>query len=312
MKAVRFSEYGDADVLRVEDVDTPSPGPGQVLVRVAATSFNPVDATIRAGHLRQVFAVELPHVPGIDLAGTVERLGEGVSGFAPGDAVVGFLPMDADGAAAEYAVAPAAVLTAAPTRIPLADAAALPSASLTAWQALFELAGLRAGQRVLVNGAGGSVGGFAVQLARSAGAVVVATASPRSADAVRAAGADQVVDHTTTDVATAVDPVDAVLNLAPVPPADLAALGGLVVDGGILVSTTTPAQPDDDRGVRAANVFLRSDRAQLAQIVARVDAGELDVAVGERRPLSEMADVHRRSDAGRLHGKVVLVPEATR
>src|SRR4051794_23215 len=166
MKAVRFHEYGEPGVLRYEDVDLPVPGAGQVRIRVAATSFNSVDGNIRAGYMRGPIPVVLPHTPGLDVAGTVDALGEGVDGVRVGDAVVGFLPMAGVGAAAEYVLAPVDVLAPAPTSIPLADAAAFPVVGLTAWQALFEHGGLVAGQRVLVNGAGGAVGGYAVQLAK--------------------------------------------------------------------------------------------------------------------------------------------------
>ena len=311
MKAIRFHEYGDPDVLRHEDVDEPTPGPGEVRIRVAATSFNPVDAGIRGGLLRDVFPVALPHVPGIDVAGTVDALGAEVTDLRVGDAVVGFLPLVADGASAEYVVAPAELLAAAPTTIPLADAAALPAVGLTAWQALFDHAGVRAGQRVLVNGAGGAVGGYAVQLAKRAGAEVVATASPRSAERVQATGADQIIDHTATSVADAVTaPVDVVLNLAPVAPHQLAALAALIRPGGVVLSTTTPAPADDGRGVRAVDVYLRSDAGQLATLVAMVDAGELRVDVGERLPLAQLPAVHAQAVAGALSGKVVLLPDA--
>src|SRR4051794_18012041 len=199
MKAVRFHEYGDADVLRYEDAEQPVPGSGEVLVRVAATTFNPVDDGIRGGYLQGPFPVTLPHIPGIDVAGTVEALGEGVENVAVGDAVIGFLPMTAAGASAEYVVAPAEILASAPTSIPLPDAAALPMVALTAWQALFDDAGVAAGQRVLINGAGGAVGGYAVQLAKNAGAHVIATASPRSSEQVRTAGAGEGIDPTRTE-----------------------------------------------------------------------------------------------------------------
>ena len=144
--------------------------------------------------------VTLPHTPGIDVAGTVDALGEGVDSVAVGDAVVGFLPMVADGASAEYVVAPAETLTRGARR---ASRWPTPprcrSVGLTAWQALFEHGELKAGQRVLINGAGGAVGGYAVQLAKQAGAHVIATASPRSSERVRTAGADEVIDHTATD-----------------------------------------------------------------------------------------------------------------
>lgn len=311
MEAVRFHEYGGPEVLRYEDADRPRPAAGRVLVRVAATSFNPVDVGIRAGFLREVFPVALPHTPGIDVAGTVEELGGGVAGWSVGDEVVGFLPMDEDGASAEFVLAPAEVLTAAPGGIPLVDAAALPTASLTAWQALFEQAALEAGQRVLINGAGGGVGGYAVQLAKGAGATVVATASARSKDAVEAFGADEIVDYTKTPVTEAVSgPVDAILNLVMADEQSMAGLTALVADGGVIVSTTSPAPDDPGRGVRAASVFVRSDAGQLSTIVGRVDSGGLRVDVSGRYPLSDLARVHELGEAGEFRGKVLLTPTA--
>jgi NADPH:quinone reductase-like Zn-dependent oxidoreductase len=159
MKAVRHHSYGDTSVLRYEEAPRPVPGAGQVLVRVAATTFNPVDAAIRAGYLQQVFPLRFPHIPGLDVAGTVEQTGDGVTGLGVGDPVIGFLPMGEDGAAADFVLAPADVLVAAPQSIPLPQAAALPTVGLTAWQALFEHADLTSGQRILINGAGGAVGG---------------------------------------------------------------------------------------------------------------------------------------------------------
>lgn len=204
-------------------------------------------------------------------------------------------------------LAPAEVLTEAPTGIPLRDAAALPSGSLTAWQALFEQADLKAGQRVLVNGAGGGVGGYAIQLAKRAGATVIATASPRSKDTVEAFGADRIVDYTATAVTEAVpEPVDVVLNLVAAPEPDLAGLTDLVSDGGVLVSTTSPAPDEPARGVRAVRLFVRSDAGQLATIVEWVDSGELRVDVSERFPLSELARVHELGAAGKFRGKVIL------
>jgi NADPH:quinone reductase-like Zn-dependent oxidoreductase len=311
MKAVRFHEYGDPGVLRYEDVDKPVPAPDEVLIRVAATSFNPVDAGIRGGFLRQAFPVTLPHVPGIDVAGTIDALGANVTGRRIGDRVVGFLPMLGQGAAAEYVAAPAQILAEAPTSIPLADAAALPEVGLTAWQSLFEHADVRAGQRLLVNGAGGAVGGYAVQLARRAGAYVIATASPRTTERVRNAGADEIIDHTTTNLVDAVHkPVDILLNLAPVASAELSALARLVGAGGLVLSTVPTAIPTNSDGVRTVAVFVRSDAHQLAGLAARVDAGELHVDIAERLPLTELSAVHARADAGVLRGKVVILPPA--
>ena len=308
MKAVRFHEYGDSDVLRYEDVEQPVPSTGEVRLRVAASAFNPVDDGIRGGYLRDAFPVTLPHTPGIDVAGTVDALGEGVGNVAIGDAVIGFLPMTANGAAAEYVVAPAEILAPAPTSIPLADAAALPMVGLTARQALFDDAGLVAGQRVLINGAGGAVGGYAVQLAKRAGAYVIATAGPRSAKRVRSAGADELIDHTNADV-TAADPVDVLLNLARVAPEELVALSALVRPNGVVVNTvpTIPTPGDEERGVRGVGVFVRSDAEQLSRLAALVDGGELRVDVAQRVPLAELPAVHAKAAIGDLSGKVVVV-----
>jgi NADPH:quinone reductase-like Zn-dependent oxidoreductase len=311
MKAVRFHEYGDSGVLRYENVEQPVPGDGEVRIRVAATAFNPVDDGIRGGYLRDVFPVALPHIPGIDVSGTVDALGAGVDGIKVGDEVIGFLPMTATGAAAEYVVAPAEILTRAPSSIPLPDAAALPMVGLTAWQALFDDAELTSGQRVLINGAGGAVGGYAVQLAKRAGAHVIATASPRSSQRVTTAGADEVIDHTAAEV-TVGQPVDVLLNLARIAPEELVALAALVRPGGVVVNTvpTIPTPADEARGVRAVGVFVRSDAEQLSRLVALVDRGELRVDVAERVPLAELPAVHAQSAAGALSGKVIAIPAA--
>ncbi|MCS5733757.1 NADP-dependent oxidoreductase [Herbiconiux daphne] len=309
MKALRFHQHGTPGVLQIDDVDLPQPGPGEVRLRVAAAAFNPADNGIRAGSLP--IPVTLPHTPGYDVSGTVDALGDGVSTLAEGDAVIGFLPMTAPGGAADYVIAPANVLVAAPTGIPLTDAAAIPSVALTAWQALFDEAALQAGQRALIVGAGGTVGGYAVRLAKHAGAHVIATASPRSSANVRAAGADEIVDHTASTVLDAVtEPVDVLLNLAPIEPEEFTALVALVRDGGVVVSTTAwmPAPSDDERGVRSVVVFVRSDAEQLAEIVALVQSGDLTVEIARRVGLAEVAGIHEQSAAGTLRGKVIMVP----
>jgi NADPH:quinone reductase-like Zn-dependent oxidoreductase len=309
MRASRFHEFGDPDVLRYEDVETPDPGAGEVLVRVAASGFNGVDAGIRGGYLQEPFPVTLPHTPGIEVAGTVESLAEDVEGLAVGDDIIAFLPMTADGAAAEYVIAPAEVLVPAPKSIPLTDAAGLPMIGLTAWQALFDDAGLQSGQRVLINGAGGGVGGYAVQLAKGAGAHVIATASRRSIERVTTAGADEVIDHTTSDVAVA-EPVDVLVNLARIAPGELDALVANVRQGGVVVNTVPmiPTPSEEERAVRGISLFVRNDTQQLAHLVKLVDGGELHVEVTERVPLSELATLHARSESGAVSGKAIVIP----
>ena len=206
--------------------------------------------------------------------------------------------------------AQAGALAAAPRTVELADAAALPSAGLTAWQALFEHAEVKARQSVLINGAGGAVGGYAVQLAKQAGATVTATASASSTGRIRAYGADRIVDYTATPLLGAVagQQFDVVLNLVRTSPEETAQLTGLVAYGGAFVSTTTPGPEDAGRGVRAVRMFVRSDASQLAELVAHVDAGDLQIEVAGRRPLTDLAAVHDQAAARRLAGKTVLTP----
>lgn len=268
MKSARIHTPGGPDVIVVDDVPIPEPAPGEVLVRVAATSFNPTEVAVRRG----LVDVPLPHTPGWDVAGTVD-----------GEPVVGWI----DGAAAEYAVTTPDRLVTAPRAIPLADAAALPLAGLSAWQMVFEHGDVRPGHRVLVNGAGGGIGGFAVQLAKHAGAHVTATASPRSACAVRELGADEVVGYGPTGR------FDVVLNL--VADAEVARLGGVVV------SATMSDAPD-------AHFVTRFDPAQLTALVALVDQGVVVVDVSERHGLAHLPELHRRAEAGDLRGKVLVTP----
>jgi len=309
MKAVRYHSYGDSGVLVYEDADRPVAGAGQVVVKVAGSAFNPVDVAIRAGFLQQVFPVTFPHIPNFDVSGVVAEVGAGVSGWSAGDAVVAFLPMTAPGAAAEYVGVPAGLLAAAPRTVELADAAALPSASLTASQALFEHADVKPGTSVLINGAGGAVGGYAIQLAKSAGATVVATASAGSAGRVRSYGADRIIDYTATPLPQAVagQRFDVVLNLVRTSPEEAAGLADLAADGGAFVITTGPA-PDPGRGVRAVQMTARSDAAQLGELVGRVDAGDLRIDVAQRRPLADLPIVHDQAAAGELPGKIILIP----
>lgn len=307
MKAVRFHEYGDANVLALEEVPLPQAGPGQVLVKVTATSFNPADAAIRAGYLSEMIPLALPHVPGVDVSGTVAAVGPDVTGPAEGTLVAGFLPLHTDGAAAEYVLAPAEVLTALPEGVDPVDAAAVPGVALTAWQAVTEHGRVQAGQRVLVNGAGGAVGGYAVQFAHLAGAHVTATASPRSTDRVRAHGADEIIDYTSTPVAaTAFDPFDVIINVAATTPEDTDTLAGLTADGGVFVTATTPPATEPGRGIQTVQMAVRSDAAQLAAILDRIAAGEIRTDITDRRPLADLPAVHAQADQSALHGKTVI------
>ena len=285
MRSARIHRHGDPSVIRIDDVPRPVPGDGEVLVEVAATSFNPTETALRSGALRSLFPIDLPRTLGWDVAGTVA-----------GRPVIGWLER---GAAAEYAVAPAGRLVPAPTGIPLADAAAIPLAGLTAWQVVFPH--VSAGQRVLVNGAGGGIGGFAVQFAKRAGAHVVATASARSFDAVRRHGADEIIDYTSESVASAVEPVDVLIHLVGAPPPWTPP----VRRAGTIISAAAPVTAPP--GVTSTHVVVRYDATQLTELVDLVDAGVVTVDVAETHTLDGLADVHRRSEAGDIRGKVVIL-----
>ncbi|NUW36637.1 NADP-dependent oxidoreductase [Nonomuraea sp. SMC257] len=287
MRAARVHAYGDASVISLEEVPVPAPGPGEVLIKVAATSFNPSEVGLRMGLLHDVLGVTLPLTLGWDVAGTVVT---GAGDLVPGDRVIGLV----DGAAAEYAVARASMLARAPERIPLAVAAAVPVAGLTAWQAVFEHARIGPGSRVLINGAGGGVGLFAVQLAKHAGAYVVATAAPRSAAAVRALGADEVVDYTTTPLPGG---NDVLINLVAAVPASVTALAEE------FVSISQPIEHP-----RAVQFVARNDPSRLTELVALIDKGVVDVTA-EVRPLESLADLHRAAERGAIRGKVVVEVE---
>jgi NADPH:quinone reductase-like Zn-dependent oxidoreductase len=309
MKAIRYQEHGGTEVLRHEEVDRPVPGAGQVLVKVAATSFNPVDGHIRLGLLAEMIPTPLPITPGLDLAGTVVQLGEGVSGLQVADQVIAMFPLNEHGGAAEYAVVAADLVTAAPRSVALTDAAALPLAGLAARQAAVELAGIKAGQSVLVNGAGGAVGSFVVQLAADAGARVTAVDGPGHADRLRGYGAEKVVGPLDLDAGPAAvgGPFDVVVNHVRLDPEDLAKLTSYVADGGIVVSSAGAVPADEARSVRTAGVWVSPNAAHLADLVARVDDGRLKLHVVDRRPLEELPAVHENAGNGKLPGKTVIV-----
>ena len=309
MKAVRYHAHGSSDVLQYEDTERPTPGNGQVLVRVTATSFNPVDDHIRAGVLTEMIPISLPHVPGLDVSGVVAELGNDVTGPQIGDRIVAMLPLDATGAAAEYVLVPAQSVVSAPETIELEDAAALPLVGLAAWQALHELAELKPGQTVLINGASGGVGALAVQLAVDAGAEVTATTAPEHLERLRTYGTKRVVGPLDfTEGPTAVGgPFEVLVNLVRVSPEEAAELTAYVTDGGVIASTAGPIPDDPARSVRTANLWVRSDPGQLAELVAAVDAGRIQIYVAVRRPLAELPEVHEDAESGRPFGKTVLI-----
>lgn len=302
MKAVRIHAYGGPDVMQYEDAPVPTPGAGQVLVRVAAAAVNPLDAKIVSGAMKQMMPVEFPYTPGFDVAGTVESLGEGVSGFAPGQAVYGF----GQGAYAEFALLPAATLAPQPKSLSPVEAASVPTAAMTAWQGLFEPGQLQAGQTVLIHGAAGGVGMFAVQFAKWKGARVIATASGDGVAFVQSLGADSVIDYKTTLFESEIKDVDVVLDLIG---GDTQTRSfGVLKPNGILVATAMPPSPDDAKshGVRAVmlNAADKASTALFQQIGDMLDAGQIKTFVSRTIPLSDAAQ--EAAHHGHAQGKTVL------
>jgi NADPH:quinone reductase-like Zn-dependent oxidoreductase len=293
-------ETGGPDVLVEEEVDRPEPADGEVLIRVRAASVNPVDWKYRRG----IAPHPLPAILGNDVSGTVED--SRADGIAAGDDVFGIA---SSGGYAEFATAAAGALAPKPDGLAHEQAAALPVAGLTAWQALFDRGGLRSGQTALVAGAAGGVGHLAVQLAKRAGARVVGTGSARNRDFVLGLGADEYVDYTQQDVAAAVSAVDVAFDV--VGGDTTASLVPTLREGGILV-TIAAAPPEDaarERGARAELLVMSPDPEQLGRIGRLVAGGEVRVELSEVLPLGEVRRAHELSESGHVRGKIVLVPE---
>ena len=297
MLAAVIHETGGPEVLRLEDRERPEPGDGEVLIRVSAISVNPIDWKIRSG-LRPK---ELPAVLGSDIAGTVEL--SRAEGFAEGDAVFGFA---ASGAYAEFASANASVIAKKPDGVSFEQAAALPVAGLTAWQALFDRGGLGRGQTALIAGAAGGVGHLAVQFARHVGALVIGIGSARNREFVLGLGAQEYIDYTSQDVAETVHDVDLVFDT--VGGETTQPLLATLRDGGLLV-TIAAAPPEAqaaERGVRAELLVMSPSAEQLARIADLVAAGEVQVEIAHEFALAEVQRAHELSESGHTRGKIVL------
>ncbi len=304
MKSILLNAYGKAPYLA--DVAMPEPDATDVLVRVAAASLNPLDNKLQAGHMDGFFPLTFPSQMGTDLAGTVEKTGSLTSRWRVGDRVVARLAPTEGGAFAEFALVPEDQIVLIPEGINFEQAAGMPTAAATAWQALFETAGLTAGQTVLIHAGAGGVGSFAIQFAHAAGARVVATASGDGIEIARRLGADQVIDYRSDDFAAAVSDVDIVLDT----------IGGdtqqksfiVLRRGGRLVSVVSP--PDEAlakaNGVEAAFVFHSSDAKRLASVVKEVASKGMSVLIDSIFPLESFGEALARQASGRARGKIVV------
>lgn len=315
MKAVRIHAFGGPEVLQLEDIARPVPAPDEILIRVYASGVNPVDWGVREGGndvLRP--HLNLPLTLGWDAAGVVEEVGSEVTGFQPGEAVYGEPNFPGEGSYAEYCAAKASRFALKPKSISFTEAAGVPLAGLTAWTALFEQGKLQPGQRILIQGASGGVGGFAVQFAKAKGAYVIGTASAGNLDYVRQLGADEAIDYRSQSLAEWVRDVDVVLEASPSRDNNERLKSVAVLkEGGLFVTVNLDAPFDE--AVLAALAQKRATgelsanqprQEWLREIAQLIDAGQVKVFVSQVFPLAQVAAAHRLSQTWHVRGKLVL------
>lgn len=315
MKAVRIHEFGGADVLKLEDIERPVPAPDEILVNVYASGVNPVDWKIREGGndvLRSFLT--LPMTLGWDAAGIVEEIGNQVTGFQKGDAVYGIPNFPGDGSYAEYCTGKATQFAMKPQRISFNEAAGVPLAALTAWTGMFYCGKLQAGQRILIQGASGGVGSFAVQFAKAKGAYVLAIASAQNHDYLKQIGADEVIDYKTQKFEDLLHDIDVVLEASPGRDnSERVKSVSVLKEGGILVSVNVDLPFTDEvlealtkkqaTGELAANQPRQDWLKEIAQLI---DEGHVQVFISKVFPLEQVAEAHRESESWHVRGKLVL------
>lgn len=331
MKAVIAEQYGGPEVLELaDDIPVPEPGPNGVLVRVHASSVNPVDWKLRQGMLSPLWKLRFPVIWGCDFSGVVEEVGGAVTLFKPGDEVYGFkhgkVAQTYRGTYAEYAVVPENTLARKPARLSHEEAAAVPLAAITAWQAMVEQGKLAAGHKVLIHAAAGGVGVMAVQIAKALGAYVAATASTGNQDFLRELGADVVIDYTREKIEDKLAGYDLVLDgvgksvwsssfkvlrrggrvvtltlPVPDPPA-----GKVAFFGTIIASVVANAVSSMLRGKRLMITQVKPRGGDLEKINALIDAGKLRPVIAKVYPLEQIAEAHRQSEKGHVRGKLVI------
>lgn len=307
MKAVRIHSFNEAP--RTEDIAIPSIGQDDVLVRVEATALNPLDALVASGIARQFFKIELPITLGTDFSGTIERIGPAVTQWKVGDKVIAWVDAGSGGGLADFAVAPANACVPLPPSLPAEQGAAIPTAGITAWHALFSNAGLKAGETVLIHAAAGGVGSFAVQFARLAGARVIATASGDGLALARDLGAEQVLDYRTEDFTSLVKDVDVVLDL----------VGGetqirsyqVMRSGGRLVSTVMPPNEVEAQtyGVTASIFYAKRYADRLGELVATIADRGIKPVIDRAVPIARFEEAWAHQLSGHARGKIIVLSQ---
>ena len=301
MKAIQIKQYGGAEQLEMVEAAKPRAAAGQVVVRIAATSFNPIDPTRASGKMRQVFPLKFPFTPGGDFSGVIDSVGEGVKGFQVGDEVIG-CSMEG-GAYAEFIAIDAQKVALKPKSVNHIEAASLALVAQTAIQ-MVDRAGVEKGSTVLIQGAGGAVGSVGVQVAHERGATVIGTASARSLERVKGYGADRVLDYTAAPFEKSVKDVDAVLDTVggPVQQRSYAVLK----EGGSLVAINQPPSEEEAKNhhVKASMLVTETSTGSLQKVTAMIDTGKIKPFVGKVYPLSKVVEAWR--DAPSIEGKTVL------
>jgi NADPH:quinone reductase-like Zn-dependent oxidoreductase len=304
MKAIRVHAYGGPEQLRYEEAREPSAESGKVLVRIHAASVNPIDFKLASGVMREFMPINFPWIPGGDFSGVVEEVGPGVTGLKKGDAVYG--DASGGGAYADFYAGPATMIAAKPRRLSHIEAASVPLAAQTAWQGLFDNGRLERGERVLIHGAAGGVGTFAVQLAHWKGAKVLATGSVANTAYLRSLGADEVIDYKATPFESVAKNVDLVLDL----------IGGdtqrrsfaVLKPGGRLVATAEPPSAEEaaSHKVEAKMMQMKAATSNLKQLAELLDAGSVKTTVAKTYSLAQAREAWAEIMSGHTRGKIVL------
>ncbi len=302
MKAIRIHEFGGPDVLKYEDIHEPQPGPGEIRIRVIAAGVNPLDWKIRRGYISEL---PLPMTVGLDVAGIVDAVGQGGVFFMPEEKVFAKVSIG-QGGYAEYTVVNSTQVAQKPKSIGFIESAAIPTAGLAAWQSLFDIAGLEKGQSVLIHGAAGGVGTFAVQFAKWKGAYVIGTASSENAQFLKSIGADEVIDYKNQRFEDVVSNLDVVLDT--IGGDTFERSWGVLKPGGFLVTTVAsiPEEDPEKYGVRAKTLMTRPDGRELAQIAAIIDEQQIKPIVTTVLPLTDAQKAHEMSESRHARGKIVL------
>lgn len=315
MKAVRIHAFGGPEVMGIEDIERPVPSPDEILVKVYASGVNPADWGIREGGndlLRPL--LKLPLTLGWDAAGIVEETGSHVTTFKKGDAVYGVPNFPGDGSYAEYCVAKASQFALKPENIGFNEAAGVPLAGLTAWTAIFAHGKLQAGQRILIKGASGGVGGFAVQFAKAKGAYVIGTASAGNLDYLEQLGADEVIDYRSQQVEDLVRDVDVVFDASPIRD-NIERLKSVTVlkEGGIFVSANLDFPFNEEVIAALAKkhatgelAAVQSKQEWLSEIAQLINEDKVKVVISKVFPMEQVAEAHRESQTWHVRGKLVL------